>query len=189
MLEQWQMFWTRPRHLYTTEICSVSKDQKTTDLSSTTKDKGDRKVAISKERNRKMAAQGQKRERPVDKVWFEYNTDLCTILMDVGSRMEIDRPFPMKSPVESRDSKLFCQFHGDIGHEQKDCRNSRRALDGLAAEGFLKQNHQGGIGDYNRDRKKSLTLVYEDEGTFSNGGFVAVISGGLVSGGPTNSRT
>lgn len=67
---------------------------------------------------------------------FEYNTNLHIILMDVGSKYEIDRPFPMKLPPESRDPKLYCHFHNDIGHDTKECKSLKRALYGLAAKGF-----------------------------------------------------
>ncbi|XP_056697782.1 uncharacterized protein [Spinacia oleracea] len=74
---------------------------------------------------------------------------MYTILMDVGSKYEIDRPFPMKSPPQSRDPKLYCHFHSDIGHDTKECKSLKRALDGLAAKGFLKnyisRNTGGGL--------------------------------------------
>ncbi|XP_056695517.1 uncharacterized protein [Spinacia oleracea] len=74
---------------------------------------------------------------------------MYTILMDAGSKYEIDRPFPMKSPPESRDPKPYCHFHSDIGHDTNECKSLKRALDGLAAKGFLKsyisRNTGGGL--------------------------------------------
>ncbi|XP_056695468.1 uncharacterized protein [Spinacia oleracea] len=99
-----------------TEICSASKDGKTEHDNSP----------------------GHKKERPQEREYFEYNTDLLTILKDVGTRFDLERPFPMKSPDESRDPKLYCQFHEDIGHDTKNCRSLKRALDGLASKGHLK---------------------------------------------------
>lgn len=179
--------------IHATEICSVPKYQKATDLTSTSKSQRDSQVvrsnaiwAIDREQNKMTTAKGKKRGRHVGKKQYEYNTHLRTILMDVGRRIEIDRPFLMKLPVERRDSKLFCQFHDDIGHDTKDCRNLIRALGGLAAKRFLKIYLRRGMGDDDRNRKISLASVAEDEGTLSDGGFIAVISGGLASGGPTN---
>lgn len=58
--------------------------------------------------------------------------------MDVGPRLEIERLFLIKSPMENRDPGLFCKFHNETGYDTKDCRNLKRALDGLAARDFLK---------------------------------------------------
>ncbi|XP_056697802.1 uncharacterized protein [Spinacia oleracea] len=92
----------------------------------------------------------------------------------------------MKSPTESRDPKLYYQFHEDIGHETKDCRSLKRALDALAAKGHLKnylQKNTHGSGKRHYKKNKSPTSV--GEGNQTDGGFVTVISGGPASGGPT----
>ncbi|XP_056688859.1 uncharacterized protein [Spinacia oleracea] len=132
--------------IHATEICSVPKESKGMDATDhpQRKDKSDKKTscpngtwAIEK-KYQADRSQGQKRGRPYDKERFEYNTDLYTILLDVSDRYEIDQSFSMKSPVETRDSSLYCKFHCDVGHETKDCKSLRRALDGLAAKGFLK---------------------------------------------------
>nr|XP_021860923.1 uncharacterized protein LOC110799947 [Spinacia oleracea] len=131
--------------IHAKEICSASKDTKTGEISVLfgNKEKTGRKVtrtndtwAISKEHD--IAIAEQKSGRPQEKLLFEYNTDLGKILIDVGTRFDLERPFPMKSPMENRDPKLFCQFHEDVGHDTKDCRILKRALDGLTAEGHLK---------------------------------------------------
>ncbi|XP_021841191.2 uncharacterized protein [Spinacia oleracea] len=92
----------------------------------------------------------------------------------------------MKSPAEGRDPKLYCQFHEDIGHDTKDCRSLKRALDGLASIGHLKSyllrsTHGTGKSHY----KKNKSPVSAGEGNHSEGGFVAVISRGPAIGGPT----
>ncbi|XP_056698456.1 uncharacterized protein [Spinacia oleracea] len=124
-----------------TEICSASKDGKTGEAtdSSGKKDKTARKTprvngtwALSKEHD--TNSPGHKRERPQEREYFEYNTDLLTILVDVWTKFDLERPFPMKSPAECRDPKLYCQFHVDIGHDTKNCRSLKRALDGLASK-------------------------------------------------------
>ncbi|XP_021837702.1 uncharacterized protein [Spinacia oleracea] len=91
----------------------------------------------------------------------------------------------MKSPAESRDPKLYCQFHEDIGHDTKDCRSLKRALDDLASKGHLKNylqrnTHGSGKNLY----KKNKSHVSAAEGNHNEGGFVAVISGGPAAGGP-----
>ncbi|XP_056685628.1 uncharacterized protein [Spinacia oleracea] len=94
--------------IYATEICSVSKDGKAGEATDSSGKK-------------------EKTDRKVSQV-----------NVDVGTRFDLERPFPMKSPVENRDPKLYCQFHEDIGHDTKDCRSLKRALDGLASKGHLK---------------------------------------------------
>ncbi|XP_021866425.2 uncharacterized protein [Spinacia oleracea] len=179
--------------IHATEICSASRDGKAGEAtdSSGKKEKMDRKVprvngtwALSKEHD--TNSPGQKRGRLQEREYFEYNTDLLTILVDVGTRFDLERPFPMKSPAESRDPKLYCQFHEDIGHDTKDCRSLKKALDGLASKGHLKNylqrsTHSTGKNQY----KKNKSPVSATEGNHSEGGFVAVISGGPAAGGPT----
>ena len=143
-------------------------------------------MAIAKEADKVSAAAGQKRPKTYDRERFEYNTDLYTILMDVGSKFEIERPFPMKSPPESRDPKLYCHFHSDIGHDTKECKGLKRALDGLAAKGFLKNytsRNTGGSGK--QFYKKNKSPPSEDDGNRTDPDCVAVISSGLAAGGPT----
>lgn len=67
-------------------------------------------------------AEWQKQKQQSLKEEITRNLAHNTILVDVDSRIEIVRPFPTKSPIKSRDSKLFCRFHDDIGHETKDCK-------------------------------------------------------------------
>ncbi|XP_021835597.2 uncharacterized protein [Spinacia oleracea] len=172
---------------------SVSKDGKAGEAteSSGKKERTDRKItrvngtwALSKEED--PTSTGQKRGRPQEKEFFEYNMDLLTILVDVGTRFDVERPFPMKSPAESRDPKLYCQFYEDIGHDTKDSRSLKRALDGLASKGHLKcylQRNTHGTGKSHY--KKNKSPISTGEGNQTEGGFTAIISGGSASGGPT----
>ncbi|XP_021848029.2 uncharacterized protein [Spinacia oleracea] len=92
----------------------------------------------------------------------------------------------MKSPAESLDPKLYCQFHEDRGHDTKDCRSLKRALEGLASKGHLKnylQRSPHGTGK--NQYKKNKSIVSAIEGNHIEMGFVAVISGGSAAGGPT----
>ncbi|XP_056695431.1 uncharacterized protein [Spinacia oleracea] len=176
--------------IHATEICSASKDGKTGEAtnSSGKKDKIDRKAArvngtwaLSKEHDN---SPGHKRKRLQEREYFEYNTDLLTIIKDVGTRFDLERPFPMKSPAESRDPKLYCQFHEDIGYDTKNCRGLKRALDGLASKGHLKNYLQRNAhGSEKSQYKKNKSPVSPTEGNHSEGGFVAVISGGPAAGG------
>ncbi|XP_056691869.1 uncharacterized protein [Spinacia oleracea] len=92
----------------------------------------------------------------------------------------------MKCPAENRDPKMYCQFHEDIGYDTKDCRSLKRALGGLASKGnlknYLQRNTHGAGKSY---YKKNKSPVSAGEGNHTEGGFVAVISGGPASGGPT----
>ncbi|XP_021839327.2 uncharacterized protein [Spinacia oleracea] len=179
--------------IHATEICSASKDGKTGEAtdSSGKKDKTDRKAprvngtwALSKEHDTNSPE--HKRERPQEREYFEYNTDLLTILLDAGTRFDLERPFPMKSPAESRDPKLYCQFHEDIGHDTKNCRILKRALDGLAFKGHLKNYLQRCAHDSGKNQyKKNKSPVSPTKENQSEGGFVSFISGGPAAGGPT----
>ncbi|XP_021850762.2 uncharacterized protein [Spinacia oleracea] len=131
--------------VHDTEICSVSKDGKAGEAtdSSEKKEKTDMKVsrvsgtwALSKDHDSNSL--GQKRERPQEREYFEHDTNLLPILVDVGTRFDLEWPFPMKSLAENRDPKLYSQFHEHIVHDTKDCRSLKRALDGLASKEHLK---------------------------------------------------
>ncbi|XP_056698482.1 uncharacterized protein [Spinacia oleracea] len=92
----------------------------------------------------------------------------------------------MKSPPESRDPKLYCHFHSDIGHDTKECKSLKRTVDGLAAKGFLQScisRNTGGSGKL--FYKKNKSPPSEEDGNRTDPEFVAVISGGLAAGGPT----
>ncbi|XP_056695052.1 uncharacterized protein [Spinacia oleracea] len=105
---------------------------------------------------------------------------------DKNNKYEIDRPFPMKSPVETRDNTLYCKFHCDVGLDTKDCKSLHRALDGIAAKGFLKayiSTNAGGSGK--KFYKKIKPPSYRRDGNDTDPECVAVISGGLEAGGPT----
>ncbi|XP_021860304.1 uncharacterized protein [Spinacia oleracea] len=142
--------------IHATEICSGSKDGKAGEATDSSGKK-------------------EKMDRKVPRV-----------NVDVGTRFDLERPFPMKSPAESRDPKLYCEFHEDIGHDTKDCRSLKRALDGLASKGHLKNYLQRSTHDTGKNQyKKNKSPVSATEENHSKGGFVSVISGGPAAGGPT----
>ncbi|XP_021836028.2 uncharacterized protein [Spinacia oleracea] len=92
----------------------------------------------------------------------------------------------MKSPPESRDPKLYCHFHSDIGHDTKECKSLKKALDGLASKGFLKSYiSKNTVGSGKPFYKKNKSPPSEEDGNRTDPEFVAVISGGLAAGGPT----
>ncbi|XP_021846573.1 uncharacterized protein [Spinacia oleracea] len=180
--------------IHATEICSVSKDGKAGEAtdSSGKKERTDQKSHgsttpghyISKEKD--STSPGQKTGPPQEKEFFEYNTNFLTILVDVGTMFDLERPFPMKYLAENRDPKLYCQFHEHIGHDTKDCRSLERALDGLASKGHLKNYLQMNTHSTRKSHyKKNKSPVSAGEGNHTEGGFVAFISGGPASRGPT----
>ncbi|XP_056695774.1 uncharacterized protein [Spinacia oleracea] len=180
--------------IHATEICSVPKEPRGSDIAepAAKKENFEKKSrpngtwAIAKESDRAPGAAGQKRSRTYDRERFEYNTDMYTILMDVGSKYEIDRPFPMKSPPESRDPKMYCHFYGDIGHDTKECKSLKRALDGLAAKAFLKSYISRNIGGSGKPfYKENKSPPSEEDGNHTDPECVAVISGGMAAEGPT----
>ncbi|XP_056698112.1 uncharacterized protein [Spinacia oleracea] len=112
---------------------------------------------------------------------FIHATEICSASKDgkageatdsSGKKDKIDRKVP--------------RFHEDIGHDTKDCRSLKRALEGLASKGHLKtylqrSTHSTGKNHY----KKNKSHVSATEGNHSEGGFVAVISGEPAAGGAT----
>ncbi|XP_056685908.1 uncharacterized protein [Spinacia oleracea] len=156
------------------EICSASKDGKAGEAtdSSGKKEKIDRKVprvnatwALSKEHD--TNSPGQKRGHPQEREYFEYNTYLLTILVDVGTRFDLERPFPMKSPAERL--------------QEPEESPGRPSLQGAPKKLLAKKHSRHGKNHY----KKNKSPVSATEGNHSGGGFVAVISGGPAVGGPT----
>ncbi|XP_056687974.1 uncharacterized protein [Spinacia oleracea] len=78
------------------------------------------------------------------------------------------------------------KFHEDIGHDTKNRRSLKRALDGLPSKGHLKNYLQRNAhGSGKSQYKKNKSPVSPTEGNHSQGGFVAVISGGPAARGPT----
>lgn len=96
--------------------------------------------------------------------------------MDVGSKFDLECPSPMNSPVESWDPKLFCQFHEDVGHETKDCKILKRALDGLEAKGFLNRyTSKNTSGTSKKFYKKNMSPPLGDDINHIDGEFFAII--------------
>ncbi|XP_021835027.2 uncharacterized protein [Spinacia oleracea] len=151
--------------IHATEICSVPKESKGMEASyhPQRKDKSDKKTnrpngtwAIEKKGYQANSSPGQKRGRPYDKEKFEYNTDLYTILLDVSNRYEIDH-----------------------------CKSLRRAIDGLAAKGFIKSYLSKNTGGNSKKfYKKSKSPSYRRDDNDTDPEYVAVISGGLAAEGP-----
>ncbi|XP_056685952.1 uncharacterized protein [Spinacia oleracea] len=151
--------------IHATEICSASKDGKAGEAT----DSSGKKEKIHRKVPRVNGTWALSKEHDTNSPGFD-----------------LERPFPMKSPAESRDPNLYCQFHEDIGHDTEDCRSLKRALDGLASKGHLKNYLQRSTHDTGKNQyKKNKSPVSATEGNHSEGGFVAVISGGPAAGGPT----
>ncbi|XP_021867322.2 uncharacterized protein [Spinacia oleracea] len=92
----------------------------------------------------------------------------------------------MKSPVETHDSTVYCKCHCDVGHDTKDCKSLRRALDGLATKGFLETYlSTSARGNGKKFYKKRNSPSYHRDGNDTDLECVAVISGGLAAAGPT----
>ncbi|XP_056690375.1 uncharacterized protein [Spinacia oleracea] len=182
--------------IHATEICSVPKESKgaeQTTLSARIRQIKRPTVQMGRGPLRRRGIRltphkGRREDDPMIKKNLN-TTPTCvynTIQLDVSDRFEIDRPFPMKSPVETRDNSLYCKFHCDVGHNTKDCKSLRRALDGLAAKGFLKSylsTSTGGNGKKFYKKSKSPSHRRDDNETDPE--CVAVISGGLAAGGLT----
>lgn len=42
---------------------------------------------------------------------------------EVGGKLDIQAPQPMRTPIHNRDRKKYCSFHKDVGHLTDDCQN------------------------------------------------------------------
>ncbi|XP_021722578.1 uncharacterized protein LOC110690061 [Chenopodium quinoa] len=112
--------------------------------------------------------------------------------MEIKDKFEFEKPQPLRGPAQYRNKKKYCHYHKDVGHNTNDCINLKRLLDKLAEKGMLNSfvmkskftytltnntSEQRQKNDKNKDK--------EDDGNITDSGFVAVISRGFASGGPT----
>ncbi|XP_021765916.1 uncharacterized protein LOC110730419 [Chenopodium quinoa] len=116
--------------------------------------------------------------------------------MEIKDKFEFEKPQPLRGPAQYRNKNKYCHYHKDVGHDTNDCINLKRLLDKLAEKGMLNSYVMKSKFTYTRknntsdqrqknDKNNDKNNDKEDDGNNTDSGFVAVISGGFASGGPT----
>ncbi|XP_059658736.1 uncharacterized protein LOC132305065 [Cornus florida] len=59
-------------------------------------------------------------------------------------------PLPIRQPLEQRDQTKHCAFYSDFGHQTNECRNLRRQVEMLIANGEFASYVQGPAQEHNR---------------------------------------
>ncbi|XP_021733280.1 uncharacterized protein LOC110700091 [Chenopodium quinoa] len=119
---------------------------------------------------------------------YEFNKDCYSILMEIKDKFEFEKPQLLRGSAQYRNKNKYCHYHKDVGYYTNDCINLKRLLDKLAEKGILNSYVTKSKFTYTRtdntfEKKKKNDK--EDDGNNTDLGFVAVISGGFASGGPT----
>ncbi|XP_010667183.1 uncharacterized protein LOC104884258 [Beta vulgaris subsp. vulgaris] len=109
-----------------------------------------------------------------------YNLNQREIYVDIKGKYPLPKPHPIRTSVNKRDKKLWCEFHHDYGHTTRECRELKRALDKLADEGKLNR--------YLKDAKENKVESRPEKQARSDeiARYVNVIAGGFASGGLTS---
>ena len=112
--------------------------------------------------------------------------------MEIKDKFEFEKPQPLRGSAQYRNKNKYCHYHKDVGHDTNDCINLKRLLDKLADKGLLKPYVTKSKFTFKRTDNTSEKKQQsdkkndkEDDGNSTDSGFVAVISGGFASGGPT----
>ena len=102
------------------------------------------------------------------------------IYLDIKEKCTLPKPNPIRTAVNRRDKRLWCEYYHNCGHTTRDYRELKRVLDKLADEGKLNQ--------YLKDPKEKKKDPGNEKEFRSDEtiGFVNVIAGGYGSGGLTN---
>ncbi|PKI44128.1 hypothetical protein CRG98_035472 [Punica granatum] len=59
------------------------------------------------------------------------------ILKEISSQEDLDKPPPMRTSPEKRDSKMYCHFHRDYDHSTEECYQLRDEIESLIRRGML----------------------------------------------------
>ncbi|GAV76518.1 hypothetical protein CFOL_v3_19991 [Cephalotus follicularis] len=66
--------------------------------------------------------------------------DTRTIILAVEKdNVPIQWPEKMRSPTEKRDTEKYCRYHGDHGHDTKECRQLKNQIEDLIQKGHLRK--------------------------------------------------
>ncbi|XP_021866510.2 uncharacterized protein [Spinacia oleracea] len=131
---------------------------------------------------------GIKRRRTLEESLFVYNASLEDIFLKEGPRLGIEQLSPKRPPVGNQGPASFCIFHKEAGHDTQGCRRLKKTLDGYAAKGYLHRYLCLADPDEASTQKGRMSQApsFDNDDSLSHEGFIAVISGGLVLGGPTS---
>ncbi|XP_056697683.1 uncharacterized protein [Spinacia oleracea] len=114
-----------------------------------------------------------KRRRPSIGSLFVYNAALEDILLAERQNLGIEQWSP-KGPSSARQGIPFCIFHKDAGHSTQNCRMLKRIFDDANEVGHIK------------GQETCTSPTSDNDGSHSDEGFIAVISGGIAAGAPTS---
>ncbi|XP_021749391.1 uncharacterized protein LOC110715125 [Chenopodium quinoa] len=123
---------------------------------------------------------------------YEFNKDCFSILMEIKDKFEFEKPQPLRGLSQYMNKNKYCHYHKGVGHDTNDCINLKRLLDKLAEKGMLNSYVMKSKFTYTRTnntseqrQKNDKNKDKEDDGNSLDSSFVAVISRGFASGGPT----
>ncbi|XP_010678148.1 uncharacterized protein LOC104893712 [Beta vulgaris subsp. vulgaris] len=63
-----------------------------------------------------------------------YNLNRWEIYLDIKGKYPLPKPNPIRTSLNKRGKRLWCEYHHDCGHTTRDCRELKIALDKLADE-------------------------------------------------------
>ncbi|XP_010689511.2 uncharacterized protein LOC104903211 [Beta vulgaris subsp. vulgaris] len=133
--------------------------------------------------NPKDVSRKEKDKKPrLENHWNDprYNLNQREIYLDIKGKYPLPKPHPIRTSVNKRDKKLWCEFHHDCGHTTRECQELKRDLYKLADEGKLNR--------YLTDPKENKVEPHSEKQARSDEtvGYVNVIAGGFASGGLTS---
>ncbi|XP_056688104.1 uncharacterized protein [Spinacia oleracea] len=116
---------------------------------------------------------------------FIHATEICSVPKESKGMETTDHPQRKdKSDKKTSRPNGTWAIENKGYQETKDCKSLRRALDGLAAKGFLKSYISPSIGGIGKKFYKKSKSPYQRDGNDTDSEIVAVISGGLAAWGP-----
>ncbi|XP_021763664.1 uncharacterized protein LOC110728300 [Chenopodium quinoa] len=107
---------------------------------------------------------------------------------EIKDKFEFENLQPLRGPAQYGNKNKYCHYyHKDVGHDTNDYINLKRLFDKLAEKGMLNSYVMNSKFTYTRTDNTSENKKKndKDDGNSTNSGFMAVISGGFASGGPT----
>ncbi|XP_021743268.1 uncharacterized protein LOC110709365 [Chenopodium quinoa] len=178
------------------DFCSLTKTEapaKGVEKKSSQQDSAGQKKE-GKKRKEVWVADGQPQKSKKVKAYepqFEFNKDCYSILMGIKDKFEFEKTQPLRGRAQYRKKNKYYHYHKDVGHDTNDYINLKRLLDKLAEKGMLNSYVMKSKFTYTRtnntseQRQKNDKNKDKDDGNNTDSGFVAAISGGFSSGGPT----
>ncbi|XP_043717603.1 uncharacterized protein LOC122665515 [Telopea speciosissima] len=109
--------------------------------------KAPKKKWTSEKEDKKKDAKRARSERDSSLEYTPLNTTRTKILMEVSDRGLLQRPRPMFSKSEDQNPNKFYEFHQEIGHNTKSCRQLKREIEDVIQKGHLRRYVKKEAGD------------------------------------------